>query len=78
MRFQESKDGEEYELTTPSDKCTECLFQCVVIIKKLKLIDISCKHPKGPGKPEHCIYFKKRKSDKLTKQEKVLNHIIRN
>lgn len=72
MRFKQFKYDEEYEISSPSDKCANCLFQCVVVLKDLKKIDISCKHPKGPGKPEHCIYYKEKKADEPLKKEKML------
>lgn len=59
MKTTEIIKGEEFEVLSSSEKCYHCLFQCKVVIKEKKRISLSCKHPKGPGSPAHCIYFKK-------------------
>lgn len=57
-------EGEEFEVLSSNEKCYQCLFQCEVVIKEKKEISLSCKHPKGPGNPTHCIYFKKTSNSK--------------
>ncbi|MBI5681322.1 MAG: hypothetical protein HZC47_10540 [Methanobacterium sp.] len=58
MKKIEKVKGEDYEIISSNDKCVECRFQCKVIVTSMKQMNISCKHPKGPGNPDHCIYFK--------------------
>jgi len=48
----------EYEIISSNEKCINCRFQIKTILEELNKINISCKHPKGPGNPAHCIYFK--------------------
>ena len=49
---------EEFETISSSDNYHKCRFQCEIVVEEKKIINLYCKHPKGPGKPEHCIYFK--------------------
>lgn len=51
-------NGQEFDIIFSSDNCYKCRFQCEIIVEDKKIINLYCKHPKGPGKPEHCIYFK--------------------
>ena len=53
-------EGIEYSIISCSDRCNDCLFKCEVLVDEIKQINISCRHPKGPGNPVHCIYFKNR------------------
>ena len=48
----------EYEIISSNERCIKCRFQCKTILEDINQINISCKHPKGPGSPVHCIYFK--------------------
>lgn len=48
----------EYEVISSNEKCVRCRFQYKIILDELNQINISCRHPKGPGSPVHCIYFK--------------------
>lgn len=51
-------NGQEFNIISCSDNCHKCRFQCEIIVEENKTVNLNCKHPKGPGKPEHCIYFK--------------------
>jgi len=51
--------GEVYNVFASTEKCINCKFQCKIIVDEKKEINLSCKHPKGPGGPVHCIYFKR-------------------
>ena len=51
-------DIEEYEIISSNEKCINCRFQIKTVLEELNQINLSCKHPKGPGSPVHCIYFK--------------------
>ncbi len=53
-------ENREYEIISSSERCIKCKFQCKIILDDIMQIKISCKHPKGPGNPQHCIYFKKK------------------
>lgn len=44
-----SIDGEDFEVLSSNEKCLNCIFQCEVIIKENKIINIYCQHPEGPG-----------------------------
>jgi hypothetical protein len=61
MEIKGTHEYENYEIVSSSDNCYDCLFQCKIIVHEKKQISLNCRHPKGPGKPEHCIYFKKKK-----------------
>lgn len=54
--------GVELGIVSSSKECYNCLFKCEVVVEEIKQIKIYCRHPKGPGNPEHCIYFKKSKN----------------
>lgn len=54
----QTTDNKEYEIVSSNEKCINCRFQIKTILEELNQINISCKHPKGPGNPVHCIYFK--------------------
>lgn len=60
MKNNHTEKNEDYVVVSCSDRCSECLFKCEVVINDMKQINISCRHPKGPGNPIHCIYFKSR------------------
>lgn len=60
MKEFKTENGIEYSIISCSDRCNECLFKCEVVVHEIKHINISCRHPKGPGNPVHCIYFKNR------------------
>ena len=53
-------NNEEFEIISSSAECYKCLFQCEIIVDEMKQVKLYCRHPKGPGMPEHCIYFKKK------------------
>lgn len=61
MKQTETIKEEDYEIVSSNDKCIDCRFQCKIIVGPAKQVNISCKHPKGPGNPDHCIYFKNMK-----------------
>lgn len=67
MRKTEIIEGEKFEIISSNEKCLNCSFQCKIIISDMKRISISCKHPKGPGNPVHCIYFKRLKTENCHK-----------
>lgn len=48
----------DYEIISSNERCIKCRFQCKTIFEDKNQINITCKHPKGPGNPAHCIYFK--------------------
>jgi hypothetical protein len=58
----ETVQNEEYEIISSNEKCIKCRFQYKIILDELNQINISCRHPKGPGNPVHCIYFKQVKN----------------
>lgn len=51
-------NNEDFELISSTDRCIQCKFRYEVILEDIKRISISCKHPRGPGNPLHCMYFK--------------------
>jgi hypothetical protein len=51
-------ENTEYEIISSNERCINCRFQCKIILEDKNQINITCKHPKGPGSPVHCIYFK--------------------
>lgn len=58
MKEYKTDKYKDYEVISCSDRCYECLFKCEVVINDMKQLNLSCRHPKGPGNPVHCIYFK--------------------
>lgn len=66
MKESETDEFEDFDIITCSDRCTECFFRCEVFVDDINTLNISCRHPKGPGNPIHCIYFKK--SEKPSKK----------
>lgn len=60
MKKSENIKEKDYEIVSPNHRCIECKFQCKVIVDHIEQVNISCKHPKGPGNPQHCIYFRNR------------------
>lgn len=59
MKQFKNMDGEDFEVISSTQRCIQCRFQCKTVLKECKKLNISCMHPKGPGNPEHCIYFKR-------------------
>ncbi len=51
-------DGQEFNIISSSENCYKCRFKCEIVVNEQKIINLYCRHPRGPGKPEHCIYFK--------------------
>ena len=51
-------DVQEFNIISSSENCYKCRFKCEIIDDEEKTINLYCRHPRGPGKPEHCIYFK--------------------
>ena len=60
MKEFKTKNNEDFEVVSCSDRCKNVYSNVKLLITKLKQINISCRHPKGPGNPVHCIYFKSR------------------
>lgn len=58
MKQFETVDSEDFEVISCTEECIKCKFQCKTIVTPAKQVNISCRHPKGPGNPAHCIYFK--------------------
>lgn len=56
-------DLSDYKIVSCSDRCNLCFFKCEVVLDDIEQINISCRHPRGPGNPIHCIYFKNRDID---------------
>jgi len=53
-----NNDLSDYEVISCSDRCYKCHFKCEVVMDDVRKINFSCRHPKGPGNPVHCIYFR--------------------
>jgi len=53
-------DQKEYKIISCSDRCSQCYFKYEFVPDDIEQISISCRHPRGPGNPMHCIYFKNR------------------
>ncbi len=60
MKEFQADNYDDFIVISCSDKCNDCLFKCEVVVADMKQVNISCRHPKGPGNPIHCIYFKNR------------------
>ncbi|MBP2046180.1 hypothetical protein [Methanobacterium aggregans] len=58
MKNLEIVDGEEFEVVSCSPRCYKCKFKQKIVVPELKRVSLSCRHPKGPGNPVHCIYFR--------------------
>ena len=58
MKNYEMINGEAFEVVSCSPRCNQCLFKQKVVVTEFKRVSLSCRHPKGPGNPVHCIYFK--------------------
>lgn len=58
MKEAKNDKYEDFDVISCSDRCAECFFRCEVVVEEMNTLNISCRHPKGPGNPEHCIYFK--------------------
>ncbi|MCK9151578.1 hypothetical protein [Methanobacterium alcaliphilum] len=54
--------GTEFKIVSSSRECLNCLFNCEIVVEELKEVKIYCRHPKGPGNPEHCIYYKQKRN----------------
>lgn len=51
-------EEDNYEIISSNKKCIGCIFQLKIALEPQKQINISCRHPRGPGNISHCIYFK--------------------
>ena len=58
MKSVKIDENGDYEIISSNERCIKCRFQCKTILEDTNQINITCKHPKGPGSPAHCIYFK--------------------
>ncbi|WP_370005100.1 hypothetical protein [Methanothermobacter sp. KEPCO 2] len=53
------KSSEGFRITSTTGECPECVYRCEVVLEDLGEIKLYCRHPMGPGRPAHCIYFKR-------------------
>ncbi|ADZ08669.1 hypothetical protein Metbo_0417 [Methanobacterium lacus] len=51
-------DQTDYKIISNSNRCQKCYFRFEVVLDDIEEINISCRHPMGPGNSMHCIYFK--------------------
>ena len=51
-------DQIDYKIISNSNRCHKCYFRFEVVLDDVEEINISCRHPMGPGNSIHCIYFK--------------------
>lgn len=51
-------DRNDYKIISSSNRCYKCYFGFKVVLDDIEEINISCRHPGGPGNSIHCIYFK--------------------
>jgi hypothetical protein len=53
-------DRSDYKIISNTNRCKKCYFKFEVVLDEIEQINLSCRHPKGPGNPMHCTYFKNR------------------
>ncbi|MGO9387940.1 MAG: hypothetical protein ACLPWD_07835 [Methanobacterium sp.] len=49
----------DFEVISCTERCIQCKFRYEIVLEDIKRVSISCSHPRGPGNPLHCIYFKR-------------------
>lgn len=49
---------EKFEIISSSENCYKCRYRCEIAVKEYNELNIYCRHPKGPGNINNCIYFK--------------------
>lgn len=53
------KSAEGFRIISATGECPVCVYRCEVVIEDLKEVKVYCRHPRGPGNPSHCIYFRR-------------------